>query len=133
MFHETITKAGIRLTHEIGATATMTLDRHTEKARDSHGTNYDKGTHFDYDRQAWVVNGCYVRCGHPEGMETCICYGRLHEGEPEITPHLIYNRHEHTHAHSFSRRPHRHEHGHTELEHGLRCHAHNRETAEADR
>lgn len=41
-------------------------------------------THFDYERQAWVVDGCYVRCGHPEGMETCICFGRLHEGEPEI-------------------------------------------------
>lgn len=35
---------------------------------------------YDYDRQAWVVNGHYVRCGHPEAMK-CSCYGRLHEGE----------------------------------------------------
>ena len=54
------------------------LDRQTEKARDSHGTNYDKGLHFDYDRQAWVKDGRYVRCGHETD---CKCYGRLHEGE----------------------------------------------------
>ena len=35
---------------------------------------------FDYDKQAWVENGKYVRCGHPETMN-CKCYGRLHEGE----------------------------------------------------
>ena len=34
---------------------------------------------FDYERQAWVVNGLYVRCGHPG---SCACYGKLHEGEP---------------------------------------------------
>jgi hypothetical protein len=38
--------------------------------------------HFDYAKQAWVVNGRYVRCGHPEAMD-CQCYGRLHEGERE--------------------------------------------------
>lgn len=35
---------------------------------------------FDYGRQAWVVGGLYVRCGHPELM-ACRCYGRAHEGE----------------------------------------------------
>lgn len=33
---------------------------------------------FDYDRQAWIVDGRYVRCGH---LRDCQCYGRLHEGE----------------------------------------------------
>ena len=56
------------------------LNRQTEKARDSHGTNYDKGLRFNYEHQAWVRYGRYVRCGH----ETkCQCYGRLHEGEQE--------------------------------------------------
>jgi hypothetical protein len=39
---------------------------------------------YDYTRQAWVVNGVYVRCGHGTrpGFEVeCQCYGRLHEGE----------------------------------------------------
>ena len=35
---------------------------------------------YDYDNQAWVKNGRYVRCGHPENMP-CRCYGRKHEGE----------------------------------------------------
>lgn len=35
---------------------------------------------YDYDNQAWNVDGVYIRCGHPEGMD-CGCYGRLHEGE----------------------------------------------------
>ena len=35
---------------------------------------------YDYDNQAWVQNGKYVRCGHPEDMN-CGCYGRVHEGE----------------------------------------------------
>lgn len=34
---------------------------------------------FDYDNQAWVVDGKYVRCGHPPNMN-CGCYGRTHEG-----------------------------------------------------
>ena len=34
---------------------------------------------YDYDRQAWVVDGHYVRCGHLD--DACDCYGRLHEGE----------------------------------------------------
>ena len=36
---------------------------------------------FDYKNQAWVENGVYVRCGHPELME-CGCFGRIHAGEP---------------------------------------------------
>ena len=35
---------------------------------------------YDYKNQAWVKDGVYVRCGHPEEMD-CGCYGRLHEGE----------------------------------------------------
>ena len=28
---------------------------------------------------AWVLDGKYVRCGHPESMD-CNCYGKKHEG-----------------------------------------------------
>ena len=35
---------------------------------------------YDYDNQAWVKDGLYVRCGHPENMD-CGCYGKEHEGE----------------------------------------------------
>ena len=35
---------------------------------------------FDYVNQAWIVNGHYIRCGHPDNMQ-CDCYGRLHQGE----------------------------------------------------
>ena len=37
-------------------------------------------TYFDYDKQAWVVDGVYQRCGHPEAT-ACRCFGRLHAGE----------------------------------------------------
>jgi hypothetical protein len=37
-------------------------------------------TQYDYDNQAWVVNGKYENCAHPASME-CGCYGRLHQGE----------------------------------------------------
>lgn len=40
---------------------------------------------FDYDRQAWVVNGRYIRCGHPETM-ACKCYGREHAGQETKSP-----------------------------------------------
>jgi hypothetical protein len=39
---------------------------------------------FDDERQAWVKDGKYVRCGHPESLD-CGCYGRLHEGEQAVT------------------------------------------------
>ena len=35
---------------------------------------------YDYNRQAWVRGGRYVRCAHPEAM-ACGCYGRDHAGE----------------------------------------------------
>ena len=35
---------------------------------------------YDYDNQAWVLKGQYVRCGHPLTMD-CQCYGLKHEGE----------------------------------------------------
>ena len=35
-------------------------------------------TEFDYENQAWVVDGIYVRCGH---QTECGCYGTKHEGE----------------------------------------------------
>ena len=38
---------------------------------------------FDYDKQVWIVDGKYVRCGHPEEMN-CKCYGREHAGEDAI-------------------------------------------------
>lgn len=36
--------------------------------------------YFDYDHQAWVRNGRYIRCGH-SAEYNCQCYGRLHAGE----------------------------------------------------
>ena len=35
---------------------------------------------YDYENQAWVINGRYVRCGHLEKMD-CQCFGKIHEGE----------------------------------------------------
>lgn len=35
---------------------------------------------YDYINQAWVIDGRYVRCGHPESMN-CSCYGLLNEGK----------------------------------------------------
>ena len=35
---------------------------------------------YDYEKQAWVLKGKYVRCGHPDSMN-CQCYGKAHEGE----------------------------------------------------
>ena len=35
---------------------------------------------YDYDNQAWIVDGKYVKCGHPDSMD-CKCYGKIHEGE----------------------------------------------------
>ena len=45
---------------------------------------------FDYTRQAWVVDGKYVACGHVEPnpltgrITDCTCYGRLHDGEASL-------------------------------------------------
>ena len=38
---------------------------------------------YDYDNQAWVQDGLYVRCGHSERMN-CGCYGKEHEGEDTV-------------------------------------------------
>jgi hypothetical protein len=35
---------------------------------------------YDYDNQAWVLDGKYVACGHRASMN-CSCYGRIHKGE----------------------------------------------------
>lgn len=35
---------------------------------------------YDYENQAWVLNGRYVRCGHPDTMK-CDCFGRLHQNQ----------------------------------------------------
>ena len=34
---------------------------------------------YDYEKQVWVKNGKYVKCGHPETMD-CQCYGKKYEG-----------------------------------------------------
>ena len=43
---------------------------------------------YDYENQAWILNGRYVRCGHPESMD-CGCYGRAHEGETVKTERAL--------------------------------------------
>ena len=35
---------------------------------------------YDYDNQAWVIDGKYVKCGHLENMD-CNCYGKINEGK----------------------------------------------------
>lgn len=42
-------------------------------------------TRYDYDKQAWIEDGRYVRCHHPEAMD-CDCYGKLHAGEVAPAP-----------------------------------------------
>lgn len=36
---------------------------------------------FDYKNQAWLMNGKYIPCGHPN-RPACGCYGAIHAGEP---------------------------------------------------
>lgn len=39
---------------------------------------------YDYTNQAWVINGKYENCGHPERMASqcaIVCFGRIHKGE----------------------------------------------------
>ena len=40
---------------------------------------------FDYENQAWVVDGKFAACGHPTNMR-CGCYGREHAGELTVAP-----------------------------------------------
>lgn len=52
------------------------------------GDRYNNGRlidGYDYDRQAWVKDGKYIRCGHPDAM-ACGCYGRAHEGTATMGP-----------------------------------------------
>ena len=35
---------------------------------------------YDYENQAWILNGLYQACAHPASMN-CRCYGKLHAGE----------------------------------------------------
>lgn len=35
---------------------------------------------YDYENQAWIRDGRYQRCAHPESMD-CQCYGKIHAGE----------------------------------------------------
>ena len=42
---------------------------------------------YDYTNQAWVLEGRYVRCGHPEEMN-CGCYGKEHKND---TTRVIIN------------------------------------------
>lgn len=65
---------------------------------------------YDYKNQAWVINGVYQDCGHPQAgaviparrdsfwqggkqhiivieesvFDGCNCYGRAHAGEPAV-------------------------------------------------
>lgn len=46
--------------------------------------NPDKSKYsFDYEKQVWIVDGRYKRCGHRPEMQ-CNCYGRIHEGERAV-------------------------------------------------
>jgi hypothetical protein len=36
---------------------------------------------YDYKHQAWMIEGVYQACDHPVMLQ-CICYGRIHAGEP---------------------------------------------------
>jgi len=38
---------------------------------------------YDYEKQAWIINGKYVSCGHPDSM-ACKCYGKIHAGKPAV-------------------------------------------------
>ena len=38
------------------------------------------GARYDYENQAWIVDGIYQDCGHPSAMG-CDCFGRIHRGE----------------------------------------------------
>lgn len=52
-------------------------------ARPVTAQTYYRGVAYDYENQAWMVDGKYQRCGHPETMN-CGCFGREHAGEPAV-------------------------------------------------
>lgn len=67
------------------ATYRLTANRYTTiPAIDDSPELSEPSIYFDYDKQAWVVNGVYQRCGHPE-IELCGCYGRHHAGELAVS------------------------------------------------
>jgi hypothetical protein len=43
---------------------------------------------YDYKNRAWVINGKYVKCGHPNTMD-CNCYGKIHEGKDTESYEII--------------------------------------------
>ena len=69
------------------------LERHV-------AANHPKVTNgYDYTNQAWILDGVYVRCGHPEVGDVlpegtvwtgCSCYGLEHEGEPPAVDASIH-------------------------------------------
>jgi hypothetical protein len=46
---------------------------------DHYGTDGRLIAGYDYINQAWVKDGRYVDCAHPQ--KDCSCYGREHKGE----------------------------------------------------
>jgi conjugal transfer/entry exclusion protein len=45
---------------------------------------------YDYDNQAWIINGVYQNCNHPASMARqceASCYGRMHQGEKAPSIH----------------------------------------------
>lgn len=57
--------------------------RHMRTSTNEYDKNGRLINGYDYDNQAWVIDGKYVRCGHPESMK-CGCYSRKHAGEKTI-------------------------------------------------
>ena len=51
------------------------------KQRES-GQKTSKNLQYDYEKQAWVRNGKYIKCGH---VSDCNCYGKLHAGEAPVS------------------------------------------------
>ena len=53
----------------------MRYGRENATAKDTE----EKVNGYDYNHQAWVVDGKYQRCGHGK---PCDCYGTRHHGQP---------------------------------------------------
>jgi hypothetical protein len=64
-------------------------------ANEKESLNPTREIQFDYDNQAWIINGIYQDCGHRissdviTGQQWCatenstrfLCYGRKHKGK----------------------------------------------------
>lgn len=46
-------------------------------------------TQYDYKNQAWVVDGKYADCAHPQAMN-CGCFGRVNKGKEAPLSEDIY-------------------------------------------